>query len=216
MMRRGTFLLLLAAAALGVTTAARLPAAWASGNALNHVSGAWMALAEDLAHGQFYRPILDPELGYGGTRWFPLAFAAHAALRVAGLDLVTAGYALARDRPPAGGGRLRPAPPRGRCPGWRRRSPCSRSGPSRRSTHCRPSATTSCAVALGALGLAALARGPSRRAIAGRVPSRRVRAAKPTGSPRRRRRSRVCSSAARARGARAERPRRGPGRRGGG
>lgn len=92
--RRARALLLTFAAALAVATVARLPFAWSSGNALNHVSGAWMALAEDLAHGTFYRPISDPALGWGGTRFFPLVFAMHGLLRAAGADLLAAGYAL--------------------------------------------------------------------------------------------------------------------------
>ena len=82
------------AAALLVVTVARLPAAFESGNALNHVSGAWMTLADDLARGTFYRPLLAPELGFGGTRFFPLAFVLHAALLGLGVPLLAAGYAL--------------------------------------------------------------------------------------------------------------------------
>lgn len=166
MMRRGTLLLLLAAAALGVTTAARLPASWASGNALNHVSGAWMALAEDLAHGQFYRPIFDPEVGYGGTRWFPLAFAAHAALRVAGLDLVTAGYALSL----AIGLLLVAAAYVLLRRIGAARTPAAAFAVLTLGTFATQYALSSVRydllpVALGTLGLAAVARGPSRRAI---------------------------------------------------
>lgn len=87
-------LLLVTTGALALVTALRLPSAWESGNALNHVSGAWMALAEDLAHGTFYRELHDPALGYGGTRFFPLVFGLHAGLRALGVDLLTAGYAL--------------------------------------------------------------------------------------------------------------------------
>jgi hypothetical protein len=81
-------------AALALATVLRMPAAWESGNALNHVSGAWMALADDLARGTFYRPVFDPEGGYGGTRFFPLAFALHAGLARAGADLLASGYAV--------------------------------------------------------------------------------------------------------------------------
>src|SRR6266542_1538008 len=81
---------LAAAAAFSLVTAARLPAAWASGNALNHVSGVWMALADDLARGTLYRPIHAPDGAFGGTRYFPLAFALHAgsfaALAIAGFS----------------------------------------------------------------------------------------------------------------------------------
>jgi hypothetical protein len=183
MMRRGTSLLLLAAAALGVTTAARLPASWASGNALNHVSGAWMALAEDLAHGQFYRPILDPDLGYGGTRWFPLAFAAHAALRVAGLDLLTAGYALSI----AIGLLLVAAAYVLLRRVGAARGPAGAFAVLTLGTFATQYALSSIRydllpVALGALGLAALARGPSPRAIAtAAVLFALAFAAKPTG-----------------------------------
>jgi hypothetical protein len=84
----------LVAAALALATAVRLPAAWESGNALNHVSGVWLALADDLARGTFYRPLHAATGATGGTRYFPLAFALHAALVRAGLPLVAAGQAL--------------------------------------------------------------------------------------------------------------------------
>ena len=82
------------AAALALVTAARLPAAWDSGNALDRASGTWITLADDLARGTFYRPLHDPALGYGGTRSFPLAFALHAGLVRMGVPLLPAGYAL--------------------------------------------------------------------------------------------------------------------------
>jgi len=81
------------AAVLALVTAARLPAAWTSGNALNHVSGVWMALADDLARGTLYRPIHAPDGAFGGTRYFPLAFALHAGLLRARAPLLAAGYA---------------------------------------------------------------------------------------------------------------------------
>lgn len=87
--------LLVLAAALALATAARLPAAWESGNALNHVSGVWMTLADDLARGTFYRPLHEPGEGYGGTRYFPLAFVVHGGLVRAGAPLLAAGYAIA-------------------------------------------------------------------------------------------------------------------------
>jgi hypothetical protein len=92
--RRSEQVFLAVAAALVLATALRMPAAWESGNALNHVSGAWMTLADDLARGTFYRPLVGED-GYGGTRFFPLAFGAHAALVRAGVDLLPAGYAIA-------------------------------------------------------------------------------------------------------------------------
>lgn len=92
--RRAERLLPWLAAALALASALRLPAAWASGNALNHVSGAWMTLADDLARGTFYRALHDPSGVYGGTRFFPLVFALHAGLLRAGAGLLPAGYAL--------------------------------------------------------------------------------------------------------------------------
>jgi hypothetical protein len=82
------------AAGLGVVTLARLPAAWESGNALNHVSGVWLALADDLARGTFYRPLHAEPFTYGGTRYFPLVFALEALLARGGASLVAAGQAV--------------------------------------------------------------------------------------------------------------------------
>lgn len=48
-------------------------------DSLDHVSGAWINLANDLRNGIFYRP-LQSEIGYGGTRFFPLQFVLHAFL----------------------------------------------------------------------------------------------------------------------------------------
>jgi hypothetical protein len=58
---------------------------------LNYVSGAWAALADDFSHGVLYRP-LNSELGYGGTRYFPLHVVIHGALHDLGLSLMTAGH----------------------------------------------------------------------------------------------------------------------------
>ncbi len=40
----------------------------------DHISGSWMALAQDLREGIFYRPLFSPEHGFGGSRYFPLYF----------------------------------------------------------------------------------------------------------------------------------------------
>jgi hypothetical protein len=54
-------------------------------------SGVWLTLARDLARdGVFIRDFVG-DLGYGGTRYFPLFFAAVAMLLKAGLSAVTAG-----------------------------------------------------------------------------------------------------------------------------
>jgi hypothetical protein len=79
------------ALALALATAARLPAAWESGNALNHVSGTWMTLADDLARGTLYRPVAA-EGAWGGTRYFPLAFALQAGLLRLGAPALAAAY----------------------------------------------------------------------------------------------------------------------------
>jgi hypothetical protein len=83
---------LVLAGALALAIALRLPAAWESGNALNHVSGTWMTLADDLARGTLYRPIHAPG-AWGGTRYFPLAFAVQAGLVRMGATHVAAAYA---------------------------------------------------------------------------------------------------------------------------
>jgi hypothetical protein len=43
------------------------------------IQGLWLGLAGDLTNGTFYRPVVS-ELGYGGTRYFPLHFVALAAV----------------------------------------------------------------------------------------------------------------------------------------
>jgi hypothetical protein len=53
----------------------------------------WTALAWDLAHGHFYRPLLGPD-GYGGTRYMPLLFGMQALLMRLGFDPIDAGVLL--------------------------------------------------------------------------------------------------------------------------
>jgi hypothetical protein len=60
----------------------------------NHVSGAWAALADDLAHGVLYRPLLS-DYGYGGTRYFPMHFLLHGMFAALGLSLRAAGHLVA-------------------------------------------------------------------------------------------------------------------------
>jgi hypothetical protein len=152
---------------LGAATVARIPAAMRSGNDLNHVSGAWITLGDDLARGDPYRPLRGPD-GFGGTRFFPLAIAAHGALVRLGADPVRAGMALSV----AAGAAL----------------VLALGAIGRRAEHPRAAATAlAClplagfavqlgiasargdllAAALEAAGVAALGRGPSRRALAG-------------------------------------------------
>src|SRR5438132_12624689 len=61
--------------------------------AVNHVSGAWATLALDFAHGELYRPVIS-DVGYGGTRYFPLQFVLHGLLIKLGLSPLVAGHAL--------------------------------------------------------------------------------------------------------------------------
>lgn len=60
--------------------------------ALNHVSGAWTVLSTDLSNGVWYRSIIDKELGFGGTRFFPLYFVIHACFIGIIKSPVWAGY----------------------------------------------------------------------------------------------------------------------------
>lgn len=56
---------------------------------INHVSGAWMALARFVAHGTLYPPLIG-DGAYGGTRWMPLQIVANGGLaKVSGEELVS-------------------------------------------------------------------------------------------------------------------------------
>ncbi len=76
-----------------VMTVVRIHTCWANDAYLDQVSGVWIALANDLVHGVFYRPLFGP-LGYGGTRYFPLFFVLHAALIKMGGGLILSGRLL--------------------------------------------------------------------------------------------------------------------------
>src|SRR5207244_5186378 len=56
-------------------------------------SGVWTALAQDFAHGVFYRPTADT-FGFGGTRYMPMFFVLHGSLIRLSLDPVAAGLIL--------------------------------------------------------------------------------------------------------------------------
>src|SRR5581483_10806306 len=57
---------------------------WSNDSHLEHVAGAWIALAVDVRNGIFYRALYGPH-GYGGTRFFPLYFLLHGgAIRILG------------------------------------------------------------------------------------------------------------------------------------
>jgi len=81
-------------AIVAVAAAVRLLVWYWPGRVFDGVtSHIWTALAWDLAHGHFYRPLLGPD-GYGGTRYMPLLFATQALLMRIGLDPIHAGVLL--------------------------------------------------------------------------------------------------------------------------
>lgn len=86
-------LLLSAVGLLVVLAAVHCVVAWSNYSSLDGTSGVWIALADDFSKGTFYRPIVG-ELGYGGTRYFPLYFVLHGLLARSGVDLVAGGFAL--------------------------------------------------------------------------------------------------------------------------
>ena len=65
------------AAIFGVFGMVALALSLPSGAMLNFVSGTWLALGVDLRDGVLYRPLIG-ELGFGGTRYFPLWIIVHA------------------------------------------------------------------------------------------------------------------------------------------
>ena len=85
--------LILAAAAVAAITALRVSTCWRTDAYLDHVAGVWFALADDLRHGVFYRPVYGP-LGYGGTRYAPIVFVLLAGLMNVARDPRMAGYTL--------------------------------------------------------------------------------------------------------------------------
>jgi hypothetical protein len=85
--------LLVATLLLLASTIVHTIACYRTGAALDTVSGAWAGLADDLYRGTFYRPLLG-ELGWGGTRSFPLYFSLHALLMRSGISLIAGGYFL--------------------------------------------------------------------------------------------------------------------------
>jgi hypothetical protein len=88
-----SFLFFAAAALLALLTLALVYMGWRTGISLTPTSGTWIALAVDLKNGVLYRPMYG-DLGYGGTRYFPLHFVLHAALMKIGLGPEAAGHTL--------------------------------------------------------------------------------------------------------------------------
>src|SRR5689334_12527807 len=75
--RTPRIVLILATAALLLICALRTVVSWRHDANMDHVSGVWTTMAQDLLHGVFYRPVAGP-LGYGGTRYMPLFFSLQA------------------------------------------------------------------------------------------------------------------------------------------
>jgi hypothetical protein len=95
-MRLGTWprtLLYAAVALVLVLAATRAWICWTRDAEISHASGVVMAMADDLQHGVFYRPLFG-RLGYGGTRYFPLFFVIHAGLLKLGMPVLASGYLL--------------------------------------------------------------------------------------------------------------------------
>lgn len=87
--------ILLAASIIPIVVIAilRIHYCWTNDAYMDHVSGIWIALANDLCHGVFYRPLYGP-LGYGGTRYFPLVFVLEAGLMKVGGGPIVMGHLL--------------------------------------------------------------------------------------------------------------------------
>jgi hypothetical protein len=79
--------------ATAISSAALVAHAWPAltGIYLNLVSGIWLALGRDLAAGLFYRDLIS-DVGYGGTRYFPLFFLPIGALIRGGVPPLAAGW----------------------------------------------------------------------------------------------------------------------------
>ena len=69
----------------------RAAVCWRNDTWVDHPAGVIIAMAADLRDGIFYRPLYGPE-GYGGTRYFPLYFALHAALLKLGFPVLPSAY----------------------------------------------------------------------------------------------------------------------------
>jgi hypothetical protein len=86
--------LLIAAVALMVLlTVMRAGVSWGNDAWINHPAGSLIAMATDLKAGVFYRPLYD-NVGYGGTRYFPLYFVLQAELIKLGLPVLLSAYLL--------------------------------------------------------------------------------------------------------------------------
>lgn len=89
----GPVCLFLAGGLAIIRAATRVGDYWVSHVGVDHPAGVMIAMAVDLTHGLFYRPLFGPE-GYGGTRYFPLYFVLHALLLKAGVPILLGAYLL--------------------------------------------------------------------------------------------------------------------------
>ena len=86
--------LILFGALLTLITGCKIALAIAQDLELSHVSGAWIAIAQDFSEGVLYRPLYSDELGTGGTRYMPLfAVLLGWLIQVTGMPLAS-GYLL--------------------------------------------------------------------------------------------------------------------------
>jgi hypothetical protein len=83
--------LIAAISLLLITTIIHAFLSWTNDAYLDHIPGVMIAMAYDLVHGVFYRPLIGP-LGYGGTRYFPLHFVLQAAMMKLGGGPIATGY----------------------------------------------------------------------------------------------------------------------------
>ena len=74
-----------------IRAAIHVRACWITDAEIDHPAGVMIAMAVDLTHGLFYRPLFGAA-GYGGTRYFPLYFVLDALLLKGGVPVLLGGY----------------------------------------------------------------------------------------------------------------------------
>ncbi len=85
---------LIGAVAVNVLVAmARMWRCWMTDAWVDVPAAVMLSMSADLQHGWFYRPLFG-QLGYGGTRYFPLYFVLHALLLKLGIPLLLGAYVL--------------------------------------------------------------------------------------------------------------------------
>lgn len=89
--RRRHHAAILAATVTGVALVVHAWHAVSTGCYVDFVTGVWLALADDLNHGVFYRDLIGPD-GVGGTRYFPVFFSLIGAAMRLGASPLAAGF----------------------------------------------------------------------------------------------------------------------------